>query len=330
MAVGDKAAHAWRDRRVLVTGAAGFLGGWIDAALAAQGAFVVGLDIAWGEGLATPLPAGVTAVDGDVRDMELIRRVLHDERIDTVIHLAAQTLVGPAVEDPVDTFSHNIAGTWSLLEASRLARRVEGVVVASSDKAYGDAAGRPYREAMPLRAHHPYDMSKAAADMLARTYARTYDLPVTITRCGNLYGGGDSNWSRLVPGTIRSVLAGERPVIRSDGTLVRDYLYVRDAARGVLCLADAVRQRPAELRGEALNFAAGARLPVLGVVARILRLMDSDLEPIIEGRSLHEIGEQRVSAVKARRVLGWRPTTSIRTGLRETIAWYRAHLPTTQ
>ena len=317
---------AWRDRRVLVTGAAGLLGGWVDMALVARSAAVVGLDIAWHGPLATDPMPGVVAVDGDVRDIDLISRVVTDERIDTVIHLAAQTLVSPAVEDPVDTFSHNIAGTWSLLDACRHAPRVRSIVVASSDKAYGDVGGRPYREDMPLRAHHPYDVSKAATDMLARTYARTYDLPVTITRCGNLYGGGDLNWSRLIPGTVRSVLAGERPVIRSDGTLVRDYIYAADAARGVLCLADAVRDRPTELRGEAFNFAAGARLPVLALVELILRLMDSELQPIVEGRDLPEIGEQRVSAAKARRVLGWRPTTPIRAGLRETIAWYRNRL----
>ncbi len=187
-----------------------------------------------------------------------------------MIHLAAQTLVGPAIEDPVDTFSKNIEGTWSVLEACRSVNTVERIVVASSDKAYGDASGRPYREEAALRARHPYDTSKAVTDMLAQTYAFTYGLPVAITRCGNLYGGGDLNWSRIVPGTIRSVLEGESPVIRSDGTFVRDYLYVRDAAAGVLVLAEAVGDRP-ELAGTAFNFAAGARLSVIDIVRRILR-----------------------------------------------------------
>jgi len=182
---------------------------------------------------------------------------------------------------------------------------------------------------MALRPHHPYDMSKAATDMLAQTYAHTYRLPVAITRCGNLYGGGDLNWSRLIPGTIRSVLAGERPVIRSDGTLVRDYLYAGDAADGVLRLAGALHEHPENLGGEAFNFAAGARLSVLDVVGRILRLMGSGLEPLVEGRTLPEIGEQRVSAAKARRTLGWRATTSIDVGLRAAIAWYRDRLART-
>ena len=328
MDVGATAASGG-DERVLVTGAAGLLGGWVSGALLPRGAHVVGLDIAWRGPLASPPAARVVAIDGDVRDTDLLRSLLTDERIDTVIHLAAQTLVGPAVEDPADTFSHNIAGTWSVLEACRGASAVRSVVVASSDKAYGDAGGRPYREDMALRPHHPYDMSKAATDMLAQTYAHTYRLPVGITRCGNLYGGGDLNWSRLIPGTIRSVLAGERPVIRSDGTLVRDYLYAGDAADGVLRLAGALHEHPENLGGEAFNFAAGARLSVLDVVGRILRLMGSGLEPFVEGRTLPEIGEQRVSAAKARRTLGWRATTSIDVGLRAAIAWYRDRLART-
>lgn len=316
----------WQGRRVLVTGAAGLLGGWVDAALLAEGARVVGLDLAWDGALAKPPKGDVRAVDGDVRDGDLVRRILDEERIDTVVHLAAQTLVGPAVQDPVDTFSHNIAGTWTILEACRAAAHVRSIVVASSDKAYGDAGGRPYREDMALRPNHPYDMSKAATDLLAQTYAYTYEMPTTITRCGNLYGGGDVNWSRLIPGTIRSVLVGERPVIRSDGTLVRDYLYVRDAAQGVLALANAVYMDPATLRGEAFNLAAGARLSVLQIVQRILQLMESPLEPIVEGQDLPEIGEQRVSAAKARRLLGWKSETPIEVGLRETIAWYRERL----
>src|SRR6185503_11557340 len=269
---------------------------------------------------------GIQRVDGDVRDSALLREILDSERIDTVIHLAAQTLVGPAVADPVDTFSNNIEGTWAVLEACRLRPAVTSIVVASSDKAYGDWSGRPYREDMALRARHPYDASKAAADTLAQAYATTYGLPIAVTRCGNLYGGGDRNWSRLVPGTIRSVLEGEAPVLRSDGTPIRDYLFVGDAAEGVLLLADAARAR-ADVQGEAFNFAGEAHAPALEVVRRILALMDADgIEPTILGQPLHEIPLQRVSSARARRVLGWTAATGLDDGLRSTIAWYRAHL----
>jgi CDP-glucose 4,6-dehydratase len=315
----------WSSRTILVTGAAGLLAGWVERELLESGATVLGLDSAWNGPRATIPPAGVERIDGDVRNTPLILELLADRHIDTVIHLAAQTLVGPAVEDPVDTFSNNIEGSWSVLEACRATSGVRRIVVASSDKAYGDASGRPYREDMPLRAHHPYDMSKAVTDMLAQTYAVTYGLPVAITRCGNLYGGGDLNWSRIIPGTIRSVLLGEAPEIRSDGTFVRDYLYVRDAATGVLMLADAVGER-AELAGTAFNFAAGFRMPVIDIVRRILKLMSSDLEPVVLNLPLKEIPEQRVSAARARRLLGWRSRTSVDASLLETIAWYRDHL----
>jgi CDP-glucose 4,6-dehydratase len=319
--VGD----TWSGRTVLVTGAAGLLGGSVSKRLVSSGATVVGMDIAWGRPGAVSHATGVGRIDGDVRDQPRLRQVLDDVSADTVIHLAAQTLVGPAVEDPVATFSHNIEGSWSVLEACRAARSVTAIVVASSDKAYGDWSGRAYREDMALRAQHPYDVSKAATDLLAQTYAATYGLPVAITRCGNLYGGGDVNWSRIVPGTIRSVMEGSRPVIRSDGSLVRDYLHVDDAAEGVAMLADAVGTRP-ELKGEAFNFAGGQRRSVLEIVHRILVLMGSGMEPIVENRALPEIAEQRLLTAKARRVLGWRARTTLDPGLREAIDWYRTNL----
>lgn len=314
----------WSSRRVLVTGAAGLLGRVLCRELLAARATVIGLDLDW-PSRASLAPEGVVVVPGDARDQTGLERLIGEERVDTVVHLAAQTLVGRALEDPVATFSHNIEGTWSVLEACRSHPRVERVVVASSDKAYGDAGGRPYREDFPLRPRHPYDASKASADLLAQTYALTYGLPVAVTRCANLYGGGDLNWSRIVPGTIRSVIQGERPVIRSDGTFLRDYLYVRDAAIGVLVLADALGRRP-ELRGQAFNFAAGQRLTALEMVTRILAVMRSDLEPRILAEPLREILVQRVSAARARRDLGWRPRSTLAAGLGETITWYRGFL----
>ena len=328
VAVGDDSRRGpWFGRTVLITGAAGLLGGWVARDLLASGASVLGLDIAWDGPRATIPPEGVERIDGDIRNTPLLRDLLSGRRIDTVVHLAAQTLVGPAIEDPVDTFSNNIEGSWSVLEACRNVGGARRIVVASSDKAYGDSAGRPYREDIPLRPRHPYDTSKAVTDLLAQTYAHTYGLPVAITRCGNLYGGGDLNWSRIVPGTIRSIVEGDAPVIRSDGTYVRDYLYVKDAAAGVVALAEAVGDRP-EIAGTAFNFAAGVRLPVIDVVRRILALMGSEAEPVVLGLPLKEIPEQRVSAARARRHLGWRPRTTMESGLRETIDWYRGHLKT--
>jgi CDP-glucose 4,6-dehydratase len=315
----------WGGRRVLVTGAAGLLGSWVTDALLRWGAVVFGLDLAWDRRRPSDPDGALEVVDGDVRDEAMIKRLLRRGRVDTVVHLAAQTLVGPAIVDPVTTFRHNIEGTWSILEACRRQPSVTSIVVASSDKAYGDAGGRPYTESMPLRPLAPYDVSKAAADLIAQAYARTYDLPVAVTRCANLYGGGDLNWSRIVPGTIRSVIAGESPQIRSDGTPVRDYLYVRDGSTGVLMLAEILRDRPL-LSGRAFNFSAGQRLSVLDVVQRIIYLMGSDLTPVILNEAENEIPVQTVSAARARRELGWRPSVALESGLRETIAWYQEYL----
>src|SRR4051794_4264166 len=207
-----------RGRAILITGAGGLLGRAVATRYLDAGAEVVGFDVAWDGARAAIMPDELERADGDVRDTGLVRRLLEDRGVDTVIHLAAQTLVGPALVDPADTFSNNIEGSWSVLEACRATPTVTAIVVASTDKAYGDRSGRPYREDMALLARHPYDVSKAATDLLAQAYAATYGLPIMITRCGNMYGGGDLNWSRIVPGTIRSVLEGESPVIRSDGT----------------------------------------------------------------------------------------------------------------
>ena len=315
----------WGGRSVLVTGAAGLLGGWVCRELADAGARVGGLDIDWSHGTVLDRTDPVKRIDGDVRDRATMDRVLQEEAIDTVIHLAAQAIVGPANEDPVETFEHNILGTWVTLDACRRRPEVTVVVVASSDKAYGDHRGAPYDEGMALLGRHPYAASKACTDVLAQTYAESFDLPIAITRCGNMYGGGDTEWSRIVPGTIRSVLKGERPVIRSDGRFVRDYFFVEDAADGVIALTEAVAMRPA-LAGEAFNFGADARLSVLEIVERILRLMGSDLEPDVRNKAVNEIPEQRVSAQKAHEVLGWKPANSLDEGLTRTVDWYRRYL----
>lgn len=322
MAVAD---GFWSGRTALVTGAAGLLGGWLSRLLLASGALVVGLDIDWPRSAVLSPDEPVLRVDGDVRLRDDVDRVLAEHRPDVVFHLAAQTQVGVANHDPVGTFEHNVLGTWTVLEACRQAPFVASVVVASSDKAYGDRDGAAYVETDPLEARHPYAASKTCADVLAQTYAESYGLPVSISRCGNMYGGGDLEWERIVPGTVRSLLRSERPIVRSDGRYVRDYLYVEDAADGLARLAQVVAERP-ELWGQAFNFAAETRLSVLELVDRIRALMGTDLEPAVLDEAVNEIREQRVDAGKARSELGWTPQHTLDEGLRCSIDWYRDYL----
>lgn len=241
----------WTDRPTLVTGATGLLGGWLVEHLLARQASVVCLvrdHVPQSRLLSEGLGSSVSLVHGDVRDQALLERVLGEYEIDTVLHLAAQAIVGVANQNPVSTFETNVGGTWALLEACRRSPRVMQIVIASTDKAYGDHASVAYDETTPLRARFPYDVSKACADLIAQSYAATFALPVCITRCGNFYGGGDLNWSRLVPGTIRSIHRGERPVIRSDGQFVRDYIYVEDGAAAYLTLAERLAARDDRVR----------------------------------------------------------------------------------
>lgn len=325
--LGDVAVDAgfWNGRTALVTGAAGLLGGWLSRLLLASGARVAGLDIDWPGGAILSPDEAVVRIDGDVRSREDVDRALGEHRPEIVFHLAAQTQVGVGNEDPVGTFEHNILGAWTVLDACRHAPSVAGVVAASSDKAYGDRDGAAYVETDPLEARHPYAASKTCADVLAQTYAESYGLPVAISRCGNMYGGGDLEWERIVPGTVRSLFRSERPVIRSDGKFVRDYLYVEDAADGVALLAQAVAERPG-LAGAAFNFAAGTRLCVLELVDRIRELMATDLEPEILDEAVNEIRDQRVDATKAHKELGWTPGHTLEEGLRSSIDWYREYL----
>lgn len=318
----------WRDRPVLVTGATGLLGGWLVGRLVALGADVTALVRDWvprSTLLSTELLARVNIVRGDVRHQSMLERAMGEYEVDTVFHLAAQTIVGVANRNPVATLDTNIRGTWSVLEAARRSPLMKAVIIASSDKAYGDHEKLPYDETAALQGEHPYDASKSAADLIARMYALTYGVPVAITRCGNFYGGGDLNWNRLVPGTIRSVLKGERPMIRSDGTLVRDYFYVEDGAEAYLTLAEALHARP-ELRGEAYNFSNELQVDVLALTQRILSRMKSPLEPDVRSEATHEIQHQWLSAAKARRDLGWAPLFTLDEGLDRTIAWYREFL----
>ncbi|MDP1890948.1 MAG: GDP-mannose 4,6-dehydratase [Gemmatimonadaceae bacterium] len=318
----------WRDRPVLVTGATGLLGGWLVGRLVALGAEVTALVRDWvprSTLLSTDLLARVNVVRGDVRHQSVLERTMGEYEVDTVFHLAAQTIVGVANRNPVATLDTNVRGTWSLLEAARRSPLVKAVIIASSDKAYGDHEQLPYDETAALQGEHPYDVSKSAADLIARMYALTYAVPVAITRCGNFYGGGDLNWNRLVPGTIRSILRGERPTIRSNGTLIRDYFYVEDGAAAYLTLAEALHGRP-ELRGEAFNFSNEIQEDVVGLARRIVSRMGSTLVPDVRSEATHEIQHQWLSAAKARRELHWAPLFTLDEGLDRTIAWYREFL----
>lgn len=318
----------WQDRPVLVTGATGLVGGWLVKRLLAAGADVVCLIRDWVPQCELSRSGDldrVKVVRGDICDRNLLERALGEHEIDTVIHLAAQTIVGIANRNPVGTFESNIKGTWELLEACRRSPLVKQIVVASSDKAYGDQEILPYDENTPLQGQHPYDVSKSCADLISYTYAKSYELPVVITRCGNFYGGGDLNWNRILPGTIRSVLRGQRPVIRSDGSFIRDYFYVEDGAAAYMLLAEELAAKP-ELRGEAFNFSNEIQVTVLDLTARILKIMNSDIEPDIRNEATNEIKHQYLSAEKARKMLNWSPLFTLDKALATTVDWYKEFL----
>lgn len=318
----------WKNRRVFVTGCTGIVGSWLTLALLDAGADVIGL-------IRDRVPLSnlhllgadqrIISVDGDIADAPLIERVLNEYEIEIVFHLAAQPLVRLANRAPVGTFEINIRGTWLLLEACRVSPTVKRIVVASSDKAYGDQDVLPYIEDAPLQGRHPYDVSKSCADLITQTYANTYSLPVSITRCGNIYGGGDLNWDRIVPGTMRSVLRSESPIIRSDGTPLRDYLYVDDIVDGYLRLAECLGDQ--SLYGQAFNFGMDDPKSALDIARAIIAISDHpELEPTVLNQATHEIGKQYLSSVKAHRVLGWSARHSLEDGLRKTLAWYREFL----
>jgi CDP-glucose 4,6-dehydratase len=317
--------YAWPERRVLVTGATGIVGSHLCAALLERGAYVVAfvrdddpLSSFYRDGIAPRC----AIVRGELQRYEDCARAINAHDVDIVFHLGAQTLVGTALRDPLETFESNIRGTYNLLDAARRFKdMLRAVIVASSDKAYGDSDVLPYTEAMPLAGRHPYDVSKSCTDMLATCYAESYGLPLAIARCGNIYGSGDLNWSRIVPGTIRSLLAGQRPILRSDGKSIRDYIYVADVVGAYLALAENMDN--AAVRGEAFNFSPETKVDVFEIVRTISTLLESDLEPIVLGTATHEIKDQTLDARKARTVLDWQPFWTLEEGLQATIPWYR-------
>jgi len=319
------ATSFWRDRPAFITGATGLLGGWLTRALVDAGADVVCLIRDWVpqcELVRTGTIHQVKVVRGDVTDRTLLERVLGEYEVEAVFHLAAQTIVGIANRNPISTFESNIGGTWNLLEACRRSPKVRTIVIASSDKAYGEQEQLPYSEDTPLQGMHPYDVSKSCADLIAHAYAVTFGVPVGITRCGNFYGGGDLNWNRIVPGTIRSVLRGEQPIIRSDGQYVRDYFYVEDAAAAYMLLAERLASN-ASLKGLGFNFSNEQQITVLELAELILKKMNSSLVPVVQNQPLKEIRRQYLSAAKARAMLNWKPLFSLDEGLEQTIAWYK-------
>jgi CDP-glucose 4,6-dehydratase len=315
----------WKDKNVFITGCTGLLGSWLTIELVKRGANVTGLirdlvprsNLNW-----SGFSEKINVVRGELEDFFVLERALNEYEIDTVFHLGAQTIVGIANSNPVSTLESNIRGTWNLLEACRQVATVSRIAVASSDKAYGEQENLPYSETSPLQGSHPYDVSKSCADLISACYYKTYQLPVCITRCGNFYGGGDLNFNRLVPGTIKAVINNTPPVIRSDGSYIRDYFYILDAVEAYLFLVE--KMDSLNIHGEAFNFSNEIQVTVLELTEKILQLMGrEDLRPKILNQAKSEIRHQYLSAEKARTILGWRPHYTLDEGLGETIAWYR-------
>lgn len=322
----------WTGRSVLVTGAGGFIGSWLTRRLVDGGADVVALVPELdprSELVRSGTDRRIVMVPGVLEDPAVVARAAVAHEVDTVFHLGAQTLVGAAHRDPVATFEANIRGTYLLLDACRQAPAVRRVVVASSDKAYGTVGTLPYTEATPLDGRAPYEVSKTATDLLAQSYAVTHGVPLAIARCGNVYGGGDLNWSRIVPGTVRALLLGEQPVLRSDGTFVRDYLHVDDVVDAYLALADWIDATgsPADAPGGiAFNFSAEAPRTVLEIYRAVCDAFGAQVDPAILAQANGEIHDQFLDSSRAQAQLGWKAQVTLADGLTRAFEWYRALL----
>ncbi|MEW6696553.1 MAG: GDP-mannose 4,6-dehydratase [Bacillota bacterium] len=319
----------WRDKYVLVTGCTGIIGSWLTNRLVREGAKVVGIirdHVGYSNLYQDGLTHQIDIAHGDITDFQFVNRVLAEYEVDTVFHLAAQTIVTIANRSPLSTFESNIKGTWTILEACRLSPTVERVVVASSDKAYGDAEQLPYVEGHPLKGRHPYDVSKSCTDLIAQSYYHTYRLPVAVSRLANVYGGGDLNFNRIVPGTMKAVLENRSPVVRSDGSPLREYLYVEDAVQAYITLAENLH-RP-EVTGQAFNFAPHKPFAVLEMVEAIIKVSGKELQPDVRGKRFldGEIQHQYSDSSKARKILEWVPRWELEQGLAKTLAWYRQYL----
>ncbi len=315
----------WKGRNVFVTGATGILGSWLVKDLLAKGANITILKrdhVPDSELELSGAMRKVNIVHGSLEDYWAVERALNEYEIDTCFHLAAQAIVQAANRSPLPTFESNVRGTWILLEALRKSQLIKGIIIASSDKAYGEQENLPYKEdSSPLLGLNPYDASKSCCDLIAQAYARSYNMPIGIARCGNIYGGGDFNFNRIVPGTIKSIIHNENPVIRSDGTYIRDYFYVEDAVDAFLALAEKLGRK--EVQGQAFNFSPENRISVMELVGKILKISGSGLKPEILSIASNEIKEQYLDCGKAHMILGWEPKTGLDEGLRKTVRWYK-------
>ncbi|OGZ27136.1 MAG: hypothetical protein A2365_00505 [Candidatus Nealsonbacteria bacterium RIFOXYB1_FULL_40_15] len=320
----------WKNRNVLVTGGNGFIGGALSSELVEKGANVVVILRDWprfGTLNLLSIERKVTITPGSVCDLDLVSRVLNEYHIDSVFHLAAQPIVSTANASPLSTLESNIRGSWIVLEACRMHSRIERIVVASSDKAYGEHKNLPYTEDMPLLGNSPYEASKACADILSRCFSNTYDLPIAVTRCANTYGGGDPNISRVIPATILKILKGEDPVIWNKGTAGRDFIYIKDAVKAYLLLGEALDRK--DVRGKAFNFGSANLISIQELIKLISSLMGKeDIKPVLMSNQdvIKEIDKQFMSFEKAKKELGWEPEWTIQNGLKETIEWYKNHI----
>jgi CDP-glucose 4,6-dehydratase len=317
----------WEHRKVFITGATGLLGSEITKELITKKANVIALVrdfVPKSRFFTESLNKKVTSVHGSLSNYRLIERTLNEYEIDTVIHLGAQTIVTTANRSPISTFESNIRGTWNILEACRNSKNVNRIAIASSDKAYGSAKFLPYDEKHPLEGEYPYDVSKSCADLISQSYFKTYGLPVGVTRCGNFYGPGDLNFNRIIPDTIRSLFLNKQPVIRSDGSLIRDYIFIKDGANAYLTLLENLDRK--EIKGKAFNFSTGNKLSVLQLVKKISELFPSNLQPLILNEVKGEIKDQYLDSKKAKELLNWEPKYSLDESLRITIEWYKEFL----
>ncbi|MDD5197233.1 MAG: GDP-mannose 4,6-dehydratase [Candidatus Omnitrophica bacterium] len=316
--------HFWKGRKVLITGFEGFLGSNLTKALLYSGAKIYGLDIKVRRKdtiLAAADYKKITVIKGSVADYKLVKNIIRRNKINVVFHLAAEAIVGKCHNDPLCTFSTNIQGTWNILEACRGLKNIRAVVIASSDKAYGSHKKLPYTEKTPLQGNHPYDVSKSCADLIANTYAYTYGLPVCVTRCGNIFGPGDFNFSRLVPDAVICALTCKKLLIRSDGLFTRDYVFVEDIVNGYILLAEKICKL--NLSGECFNFSCERPVTVIKLVKMISKAIGKPADYKILNQIKYEIRHQYLSSRKARAKLGWRPVFSLDTGLKNTIGWYK-------
>ena len=317
----------WNDKNIFITGCTGFLGSWLTKSLLEKSGNVIGLIRDWVPKSNLILQDSISKINtvrGEVEDYFLLERILNEYEIDTVFHLAAQTIVSIANQNPISTFETNVKGTWNLLEACRKNQKVKRIIIASSDKAYGEHKKLPYQETASLKGSHPYDVSKSCADLISYAFFNTYKLPICITRCGNFYGGGDLNFNRIIPGTIKSLINNERPIIRSDGKYIRDYIYIKDAVEAYLNLAEKMEDN--EIHGEAFNFSNESQVTVIELVEMIIKLMKKNMTPKVEGQVKGEIKHQFLSAEKARKKLKWKPKYGLKNGLIDTIKWYKIFL----